>query len=1727
MNKKKMNGKFIGLFACLVMLLAVSGICVWNVTNPDKYDTAMLVEEKQTLNEDQMVELTRKTVLVCANDEFDASNSNAVETSQSGNIWSLTYDSTKAAEEAYEMYSTDTNVVFCEYDTTLKTQTLDETDTDESNSDITKDSLVESHLEHTDSPEIYENILSSLDDETYEKTEKAVIVVIDSGATGSYENAYNAFDGSNDVTDTVGHGTQMISTITDMLSDYNGSYEIVPVKVANENGVGSITALIRAFEYASDLNATVVNLSLTSLDNADSYILEEYIAKLGHNGTVVVTSAGNFSDDTSNYVPAKFEDAIVVGSCDENGELASFSNYGTSVDWLVDSDSTSEAAAIMSSLYAKAYLDDVHPLEIMSESDVVYSYVYDAIPDEGQDVNHVSLYDETAYASSDLNLDRFVDKELWWCANYSCTCDEDSYTQYSCNGCASMNATITVKNTYGSGDVEVRVEQDTSSSNVKTIAYIKQNGTSNYPVGSENKEEGHITRHGKVTITNSGNDTIIKFINCDVAGVTPFIYILPNVRPGYTVSSIVPTGEASDYYTHYCKSGNKAMNGWHAGYVDYRNGGYYSYAGALNKTNEYTIYYTANNYSVAYNANGGTGSMSNSSHTYDTAKNLTANSFTRAGYTFAGWNTKSNGTGTAYADKASVKNLTTTNGGTVTLYAQWKPKTTKVTFHKNDGTSDTASQSFTYDATGTKKFGYKTDGTPLWTQTGQFGGWDRTGYTLLGWAKSSTGEKAYSTYSDVANWWILENYSSINLYAVWQPKTTTVTFHKNDGTSDTATQLFTYAATGTKKFGYKTDGTPLWTQTGQFGSWNKTGWTLQGWSHTSTGKRAYSIYNDVEDWWINQYYSSKDLYGVWTPNTYTITYNPNKPSSASNSVTGSTSSSSHTYDTAKTLTSNGYKLTGWTFTGWNTKADGSGTSYANKASVKNLTTTNGGTVTLYAQWVQNTLTIQFHASGGTSNSTTYYVGSDSLIYITESKKLRTTSWKYESASIDLYNISRFGLSKTGYHIASNDAAWLIGSASGSSITQNATTDTTDLNRFKSLIANGNATVTLYANWTPNTYTIAYNSNKPSSASHDITGSTSSSSHVYDTAKALTRNGYKLTGWMFAGWNTKADGSGTAYANKASVKNLTTANGATVVLYAQWTANKYTVVYDINKPSNASHDVTCTMANSTYTYDVSSALRPNTYALVGWTFTGWNTKADGSGTTYANKATVLNWTATDGATITLYAQWKANTYSVKYDKNKPSTASSNVAGSMANTIHTYDTASALRTNTYALVGWTFTGWNTKADGSGTSYANKASVSTLSSTEGATVTLYAQWRQNTYTVVYDKNRPTVATHGIQASNTVTGSMANTSHTYDKNTALRTNVYKLTGWTFKEWNTKADGSGTTVTTGLNLTPVDKGTVTLYAIWTPNQYLIRFLQNDGGTGVVDGEMASMTATYDVPMNLTLNSYVKTTPGGIEYRDGEVVTKKSLFKGWNRESDVFTATFADGATVLNLESEQGAIVNLYAIWDDTPSFTIGEYPDRYFTLREAQNGEITEEELLSTIVVYDRETNPLVKKTSADVAHTGNDVGLTIVGYQASDFTSLTGDTKISVRYQLKDESYLTAYLNITVSVNEMDPTVEPIVNYTRSMSEDYYQDDAGSYVMADVGGLNEKSRWITDTYYSSLLTKALQSVEEIPESELVFKQSFSSEDMQNMRNYVNTNGFGNSENPNGLQNFYNLLVN
>ena len=250
-----------------------------------------------------------------------------------------------------------------------------------------------------------------------------------------------------------------------------------------------------------------------------------------------------------------------------------------------------------------------------------------------------------------------------------------------------------------------------------------------------------------------------------------------------------------------------------------------------------------------------------------------------------------------------------------------------------------------------------------------------------------------------------------------------------------------------------------------------------------------------------------------------------------------------------------------------------------------------------------------------------------------------------------------------------------------------------------------------------TYYVQYNGNGSTG------GSTAKSTHTYDTAKALTANGFTRTGYQWAHWNTKADNKGTSYSNKQSVNNLTTTNGGTVNLYAIWTANTYTVAYNINGGKGGS------TAPSTHTYGVAKALTANGFtANDGFHFGSWNTQANGSGTKYTDKQSVTNLTATNKGTVTLYAQWDPNSFTVIFNGNGAD------AGSMSSQEFKYKETQALAANQFTRENYDFVGWSTNASATEADLEDGANGSALTTTNNGTVTLYAVWKLSVTTIVF---------------------------------------------------------------------------------------------------------------------------------------------------------------------------------------------------------------------------------------------------------------------------------------------------------------------------------------------------------------------------------------------------------
>jgi len=151
----------------------------------------------------------------------------------------------------------------------------------------------------------------------------------------------------------------------------------------------------------------------------------------------------------------------------------------------------------------------------------------------------------------------------------------------------------------------------------------------------------------------------------------------------------------------------------------------------------------------------------------------------------------------------------------------------------------------------------------------------------------------------------------------------------------------------------------------------------------------------------------------------------------------------------------------------------------------------------------------------------------------------------------------------------------------------------------------------------------------------------------------------------------------------------------------------TTIYTLTFNAN---DGDGTMAAQTFEAGVSQAIAANAFTRSGYTFTGWNTNADGSGTSYTDGQEI---TLTQD--ITLYAQWERIKYNLSFDANGGE-------GTMAAQVFEAGVSQALVSNAFTREGYNFIAWNSNADGSGTSYTDKQSITLTQD-----ITLYAQWYQ----------------------------------------------------------------------------------------------------------------------------------------------------------------------------------------------------------------------------------------------------------------------------------------------------------------------------------------------------------------------------------------------------------------
>lgn len=278
------------------------------------------------------------------------------------------------------------------------------------------------------------------------------------------------------------------------------------------------------------------------------------------------------------------------------------------------------------------------------------------------------------------------------------------------------------------------------------------------------------------------------------------------------------------------------------------------------------------------------------------------------------------------------------------------------------------------------------------------------------------------------------------------------------------------------------------------------------------------------------------------------------------------------------------------------------------------------------------------------------------------------------------------------------------------------------------------------------YNVAFNYNKPLNATSTINNSSETVRKVtYNTAYGTLPNP-SMNGWTFNGWYTAAIGG-----NKVDGTNIYKyAYGTT--LYAHWTANKYTLTYTANGGNGADY-------YQTVTYDSYIETLTNRFNKTGYSFVGYKSDRTGEWAKYSLyhngwgdvRGTVRFYDYTNNQWITyilcywegvynqangclvgndtLKAQWRANDYTITYNYNKPSNATSTlVNGSTTNKVVTYDKTYGTLPNP-SMRGWTFNGWYTSPTG-GTKISSDMTYKTPSD-----ITLYAHWSANIYEIKLD--------------------------------------------------------------------------------------------------------------------------------------------------------------------------------------------------------------------------------------------------------------------------------------------------------------------------------------------------------------------------------------------------------
>ena len=693
----------------------------------------------------------------------------------------------------------------------------------------------------------------------------------------------------------------------------------------------------------------------------------------------------------------------------------------------------------------------------------------------------------------------------------------------------------------------------------------------------------------------------------------------------------------------------------------------------------------------------------------------------------------------------------------------------------------------------------------------------REGYNFKGWSTESEGStqdfsnKKYSSVFGKEDGW---------LYAIWEIKQFQIT--TSAGAHGTITESMTvdWGTTATVEMkpdkGYRVstysiDGGNAITSTVQAGN-----------------SDYYTFRNVTADHTISV---------TFAPITYTIKYNGNGATS------GSTTSSSHTYDEEKELTTNGFSRTGYNFAGWATISNGN-VKYSNKQKVKNLSAEQDKVVELYAVWAANQYTVTFNPNGGTVSPT-----SQTVVYGQAYGAMPTPT-------------------RTGYAFAGWGYAMPLTKASNTILEDNYTIKSGSEHTDTYFWVNAGYTLTVGTKYVfrfvatvdPNNNWLFAPQNKE--PSYRLKNGYNEIEFTAQDARAFFFDDQNCDE---AHPFTITDASIQAVTTNEIIPVTTTKyiSGATTVqyasnhtLYAQWTPNKYNIKFQANdatiteqlwdyagsagytSSNKGSYDKyshngsrTAELNEANYiTFDSQLSFYTPIPIRLGHTFKGWYSAASG-GVKVANSdgSLVANVSGFTGANkewksakeTTLYAQWTTNEYLVDYVLN------GGTKGSTSPSKYTFGTNTTISDPT--RTGYTFTGWSVVAELDGKRYG------TINLSSG--VLQYASDYPNAvYFPLFYENAG-ISYTGKSASGQIRWREYTLAGEYVKNAGTSENPHSVsTDQYLSLWyyTGMSDPSTTLSWNGGKSFKIDAnqvGNLTLTANWTPNKIKIT-LDKNGGYG-------------------------------------------------------------------------------------------------------------------------------------------------------------------------------------------------------------------------------------------------------------------------------------------------------